>query len=77
MLLKGIRYLARRGGISGLNPKDEVECDMIAEACKDLISVVANAPFRLNHFVHWSMPTFSFILKANTFISKLLNIAKL
>lgn len=61
---EGVRYLARRGGISGLNPKDEAECDMIAEACKDLISVVANAPFRLNHFIRQLLSTFSFINKS-------------
>jgi hypothetical protein len=56
--------LARRGGISGLNPKDEVECDMIAEACKDLISVVANSPFRLQHFIRQLLQTFNFINKS-------------
>jgi hypothetical protein len=38
--------LARRGGLAGLNFKDEVKCDMIAESCRDLISKITDAPFK-------------------------------
>jgi hypothetical protein len=38
--------LARRGGLAGLNFKDEVKCDMIAESCRDLIAKIADAPFK-------------------------------
>lgn len=41
-----MRYLARRGGIAGLTPQDEVKCDMLAEAVKDGLSTVNQAPFR-------------------------------
>ena len=42
--------MARRGGLAGLHFKDEVKCDMIAESCRDLISKVAEAPFKYESF---------------------------
>jgi glutathione S-transferase len=40
-----IRYLAKRSQLSGENVEEEVKCDMTSEAVRDLISVVAVAPF--------------------------------
>ena len=40
-----IRYLAKRAGLQGATPKDEVVCDMIAETVRDLITLVAGTPF--------------------------------
>lgn len=44
--IAGIRYLARRAKISGTTPEDEVKCDMISEACRDLVIIACQAPFQ-------------------------------
>ena len=41
-----IRYLAKRGKINGNTPQDEVNCDMLAEACRDLVIIACQAPFQ-------------------------------
>lgn len=41
-----IRYLAKRGGLTGFNEEEQLKCDMIAEAVNDLINLVASAPFK-------------------------------
>jgi glutathione S-transferase len=41
-----IRYLAVRGGLQGCAPEDTLKCDMIAEACRDLIDLACEAPFK-------------------------------
>lgn len=41
-----VRYLARRAKLQGTTAEEEVKCDMIAEAIRDLISLAAAAPFR-------------------------------
>ena len=41
-----IRYLAKRGKINGNTPQDEVKCDMLAEACRDLVIIACQAPFQ-------------------------------
>ena len=53
--LLGVRYLAKRGGIAGLTPQDEVKCDMIAETCKDLLGPLTAAPFKYS-----SIPSIQF-----------------
>lgn len=44
-----LRYIAKRAGLNGKTSRDEVKCDMIAEACHDAISVVVSAPFKRSH----------------------------
>lgn len=41
-----VRYLARRAHIQGNSAQDALKCDMIAEAVRDVLSVLLAAPFR-------------------------------
>lgn len=41
-----VRYLAKRGNLLGTNDEEILKCDMITEAVRDLISLVAQAPFK-------------------------------
>lgn len=40
-----IRYLAKRASLLGTNAREEAVCDMIAETIRDLIALIAGAPF--------------------------------
>lgn len=41
-----VRYLAKRANIHGKNAEEEVKCDMIAEAVRDMLPYVLSAPFK-------------------------------
>lgn len=41
-----VRYLARRAHIQGSSAQEALKCDMIAEAVRDLLSLLTSAPFR-------------------------------
>jgi glutathione S-transferase len=41
-----VRYLARRAHIAGNSAQDALKCDMIAEAVRDVLSLLLAAPFR-------------------------------
>ena len=41
-----VRYLARRAHIQGNSAQDALKCDMIAEAVRDVLSLLLAAPFR-------------------------------
>ena len=41
-----MRYLAKRAKLHGTTPEEEVKCDMLAEACRDLIIIACQAPFQ-------------------------------
>lgn len=41
-----VRYLARRAHIAGNSAQDALKCDMIAEAVRDVLSLVLAFPFR-------------------------------
>eukprot|EP01033_Poteriospumella_lacustris_P007837 gene7838-5639_t len=45
-----VRYLARRAGLQGLTADEVVKCDMIAEAVRDLLSLVTSAPFKRKYY---------------------------
>lgn len=44
-----IRYIAKRASLNGTTERDQVKCDMIAEACHDVLSVAVSAPFKRSH----------------------------
>ncbi|KAJ1410743.1 hypothetical protein B484DRAFT_455799 [Ochromonadaceae sp. CCMP2298] len=41
-----VRYLAKRAGLQGKSPADELKCDMISEAVRDILPLLLAAPFR-------------------------------
>mmetsp|Transcript_2845 Transcript_2845/g.5992 ORF Transcript_2845/g.5992 Transcript_2845/m.5992 type:complete len:305 (-) Transcript_2845:94-1008(-) len=41
-----VRYLARRSHLAGTSSQEALKCDMIAEAIRDVLSLVVGAPFR-------------------------------
>jgi glutathione S-transferase len=41
-----VRYIAKRSGLVGKTNEEELKCDMIVEAVRDLLSLVAAAPFK-------------------------------
>lgn len=41
-----VRYLARRAHIQGTSSQEALKCDMIAEAVRDLLSLLTSVPFR-------------------------------
>lgn len=41
-----VRYLARRAHLAGTSSQDALKCDMIAEAIRDVLSLLLSAPFR-------------------------------
>lgn len=44
-----VRYVAKRANLFGKSARDEVKCDMIAEACHDVLSLAVSAPFKRSH----------------------------
>ncbi len=43
-----VRYIAKRSNLNGQNAQDELKCDMIAEAVRDVLSMATSAPFARN-----------------------------
>lgn len=41
-----VRYLAKRANLIGINSEEEVKCDMVAEAVRDLLMLVVGSPFK-------------------------------
>jgi glutathione S-transferase len=41
-----VRYLARRAHLAGTSAQDALKCDMIAEAARDVLSLLLACPFR-------------------------------
>lgn len=41
-----VRYIAKRSNLIGGNIKEELQCDMIAEATRELVMLLAMTPFK-------------------------------